>query len=260
MTNSPTTAAPQSAVDESNDATDPHGRTLCFDAASGGHPHEVEMFDVAASTRVDVEAAESVARPPTGAASDAASSTQPQTLATRVADVIAPTDRFRGPPGLLPGESLVDFENLYRELKRHLKPGDVIEELWIRDIADHSWEVLRYRRFLIALNSVRLCETLATRLAPAIPDAAARDKLLRDFATGDRAAISAVDAALKALGLDWHAINALVSVEQSEEFEKIERMRQLAENQRDALIRELDRRREYFHVRRGQHRLRIVEE
>lgn len=50
-----------------------------------------------------------------------------------------------GPPPLLEGED----ENAYNELLAHVsgavKPGDIIEEIWIRDIVDLTWEIFRWR-------------------------------------------------------------------------------------------------------------------
>ena len=79
---------------------------------------------------------------------------------------IAELDELLGPPPLLPNESLVDYEGLKARLRAKIVPQDVLEEIWLRDILDLQWEVLRMRRLkarLLANSSPAGLESLLHR-------------------------------------------------------------------------------------------------
>jgi hypothetical protein len=63
-----------------------------------------------------------------------------------------------GLPPLLGDEKLTDYEELFAKISEAVKPADILEEIWICDIADLTWEILRWRRKkanLIDASSVR---------------------------------------------------------------------------------------------------------
>ena len=47
---------------------------------------------------------------------------------------------------LFAGEDAAAYDQLLARISAAVKPADVIEEIWIQDVADLSWEVLRLRR------------------------------------------------------------------------------------------------------------------
>lgn len=51
-----------------------------------------------------------------------------------------------GAPALLKGEKTAAYDELHSRVSSAINPSDVIEEIWARDIVDHSWEVFRWRR------------------------------------------------------------------------------------------------------------------
>ena len=51
-----------------------------------------------------------------------------------------------GPAPLLKGEDPKQYQALFSELARSVKPADVTEWLWVRDIVDLTWDTIRYRR------------------------------------------------------------------------------------------------------------------
>jgi hypothetical protein len=51
-----------------------------------------------------------------------------------------------GPPPLIEGEDGTAYNQLYRSMTVAVKPKDFLEEIWVRDIVDLSWDVLRLRR------------------------------------------------------------------------------------------------------------------
>jgi hypothetical protein len=82
------------------------------------------------------------------------SRSKPLSSATR------PTERWAvfGLPPLLGSEKQTDYEELFARISKAVKPADILEEIWICDIADLTWEVLRLRRLkavLIDASSIR---------------------------------------------------------------------------------------------------------
>lgn len=75
------------------------------------------------------------------------SRSKPLSSATR------PTERWAvfGLPPLLGNEKDSDYEQLYARISETVKPADILEEIWICDIADLTWEVLRLRRMKSSL-------------------------------------------------------------------------------------------------------------
>ena len=56
-----------------------------------------------------------------------------------------------GQPQLLPGEDAVAYDELLARIRAAVNPIDVIEEMFITDLADLEWEVLRWRRLKSSL-------------------------------------------------------------------------------------------------------------
>src|SRR6185312_16723659 len=51
-----------------------------------------------------------------------------------------------GPPSLLPGESLEAFEAIKAAIIDEMTPQAPLEWLWVIDLIELSWDILRYRR------------------------------------------------------------------------------------------------------------------
>jgi ribosomal protein S12 methylthiotransferase accessory factor YcaO len=62
-----------------------------------------------------------------------------------------------GPAPILKGEDSEAYDSLFTRISMDVKPTDIIEEMWIKDVADITWDILRYRRvkknWLAALKS-----------------------------------------------------------------------------------------------------------
>jgi len=61
-------------------------------------------------------------------------------------DVPAHIVELLGTPRLLKGEDHKQYQGLLSEIARAVKPTDIMEWLWVRDIVDLTWDTLRYRR------------------------------------------------------------------------------------------------------------------
>jgi hypothetical protein len=58
---------------------------------------------------------------------------------------------FLGPPPLVEGEKEAAYDELLARISGALHPGDILEDLWIRDIVDLTWDVFRLRRLKASL-------------------------------------------------------------------------------------------------------------
>ena len=47
---------------------------------------------------------------------------------------------FLGPPPLIPGEKQVIYNELLVRISGTLRPADILEEIWIRDVVDLVWD------------------------------------------------------------------------------------------------------------------------
>jgi hypothetical protein len=62
-------------------------------------------------------------------------------------------DEIFGPPPVLSDESITDYDKCYRRIFDYFRPQDPIEIRFVRDYADHDWDVIRWRRKKIELMS-----------------------------------------------------------------------------------------------------------
>jgi hypothetical protein len=87
---------------------------------------------------------------------DPASSTAPASL-PRVA-----RSALLGPPPLLEGEDAAAYDELLAHLFAAVTPVDIIDEMFIADVAYLEWEVLRWRRVKLGRIRTRVLKALET--------------------------------------------------------------------------------------------------
>jgi hypothetical protein len=135
------------------------------------------------------------------------SRSKPSSIATR------PTERWAvfGLPPLLGSEKHTDYEELFAKISEAVKPADILEEIWICDIADLTWEVWRLRR-----------------LKANLIDASA----VKPFDHGPGERVVSGDAQTLSQDLD--------------QIEQIERMTAMAEARRNNALHEIERHRATF--------------
>ena len=156
---------------------------------------------------------------------------------------IAELEELLGPPPLLPNESLLDYEGLKARLRAKIAPQDVLEEIWLRDILDLQWEVLRMRRLksrLLGNSSPIGLESLLHRRVNYLD----KDKLVEGWGRGDKESIKEVEAILKSRGLNLDDVDAHSLLKRLEPLGSIDRMISLAEGRRNNALREIERSRE----------------
>jgi len=169
-----------------------------------------------------------------------------------------------GPPALLTGEDATAYNDLLARVSGTLKPSDIFEEIWVRDITDLIWETLRWRRHQAGLIKAAVPNVLEKILIPLLPKPVPRDGSLRsklfaekeplivapilaaEWAAGSALGVEYVEKLLTSAGL---TVDDVVARAVAHELEKIERFNRLiasAEWRRNALLREIERRRASF--------------
>lgn len=148
-----------------------------------------------------------------------------------------------GPPALLSGEDRGGYEALSQQIMAAVRPADALEQIWVEDAVYRIWEVMRLRRLKSALFESSAHQGLGKVLTP-IMHYSDRERLVGAWAKGEQAAYARVAEVLDAAGLVDETIMAETLAVRLDTFEKIDRMIVVAENRRDAALRELERHRD----------------
>jgi hypothetical protein len=153
------------------------------------------------------------------------------------ADIFAPLP-------LIAGEDSSRYENVVDRVIAAVGPKDVIEEMIVRDVVYHDWEISRLGRIKTGLFASGLQPSLVAKLlsVPKITESKARD-LAQRFVAGDPSAVKEVDKILASVGLSIDAAMANTMTVRLHDFAAIERLIASHEARRHAALRELERRR-----------------
>ena len=173
-----------------------------------------------------------------------------------------------GSPPLLAGENAAAYDDLLSRVSGNLKPSDILEEIWVREIVDLIWESQRWRRHLASLIKAAVPQALEQILKPLVQDEpvsrrgsfqertrAAEEALnakgtaatlAMQWAARDPVAIQRVDDLLASVGLTMDNVTAQAVARDLDKIERFNRLIANAEWRRNALLREIDRRRAGF--------------
>jgi len=160
-------------------------------------------------------------------------------------------------PALLRTESEGDFEKLFDELKRDVEPATFVEGIYVRDIANHSWDIIRYSRNKAGIINNAFRTALAYILRPILLPAGAdylthigeanlrARKLANDWFYGREGKDEAL-AVLKKADLDMAAVEAEAFRLRLEDIERVDRLLTAAGVSRDKALRAMAWYRESF--------------
>ena len=143
-----------------------------------------------------------------------------------------------GPSPLIAGENAAAYDDLVARVRGALQPRDILEDIWVRDVVDLAWEVLRLRRLKAQLMRVAARHGMSDVLGDLPVDDPC--EVADQWHAGDAEAAAEVSQALAAAGL---TIDAVMAQTLTERIGDIERMMTATEARRDTILRELDRRR-----------------
>lgn len=160
-------------------------------------------------------------------------------------EVVALQDQdFFGPPPLIPGEDPRGYDALLKQLTNAVRPKDVFEKIWVRDLADLTLETYRLRRLRDAVF-----QTYAHNRVSEILGNSGADELPRNWARGDPKALEEVNSRLAALGLTIDSLMADALAANLPVLAPVDRMLAGAEARRNQILRELERHRDSIFAR-----------
>jgi hypothetical protein len=169
-----------------------------------------------------------------------------------------------GPPPLLAGEDPAAYGDLLARVSGHLKPSDIFEEIWMREITDLIWENLRWRRQLTSFIKTAVAQRLEKIPQPLVSKPASRKgsflarmhaaeealdaapNPVRTWTAADPAAKQRVDELLTSAGLTMDDLTAQAVAQELDKIESFNRLIASAEWRRNTLLREIERRRASF--------------
>ena len=170
-------------------------------------------------------------------------------------------DSIFGPPPILPGEDASAYEALLARVSADVKPADIIEKIWVRDTVDQTWEIFRLRIIKATLASQGTHEFLARQLMPFVsetPEFAATTeeavgqvshKFAGSWLRKDPDAVDWINE-LEANGrISMHAVMTSSFSRELLGIERVDRLIMAAEGRRNAVLREIERRREIAFAR-----------
>jgi hypothetical protein len=153
------------------------------------------------------------------------------------------------PPSLVSGEDSAAYDALTARITAAVAPENVIEELWVRDVIDLVWDVVRLRRLKAGLFKVGARDGMAQILLglgewPEKADG---------WAARKPEAVAAVNTRLSAAGLDMSDVATSTFAARIDQFERIERMLAAAEVRRAAALNGIENRRVAERLRDAAH-------
>jgi hypothetical protein len=143
------------------------------------------------------------------------------------------------PPSLVNGEDAAAYDQLAARIMAAVAPENVIEEIWVRDVVDLVWDVVRLRRLKAGLFTVGASDGMAEILR----GLGESQYKAREWAARKPGAVAAVNTQLSAAGLDMGDVTTGTFAARIDQFERVERMLAAAEVRRAAALNAIDNRR-----------------
>ena len=147
-----------------------------------------------------------------------------------------------GPPALFDGEDENAYQELLARVQASVRPKDIIEEIWVRDVVDLTWDVLRLRRLKANIMVAATQRAIKKVLAPAIGLETA-GKVSADWAARTPGSVDEFNEILTDMELSMDVVMAEALRMRLDDVESIDRLIVSAEARRNAVLREVDRHR-----------------
>lgn len=169
-----------------------------------------------------------------------------------------------GPPPLLEGEDEAAYDETIARMSSAVRPADFLEEIWVRDLVDLTWNIMRLRRIQSAFLADKMWDDFneeASSLAEADPELMEGTKeqkeemkrlLDSDSELSWEARVAKYPRANEKFQelwesakstLDMDVIQAKIIVDELDKIERIEHLIMAARQRFDAVVREIDRHR-----------------
>jgi hypothetical protein len=151
-------------------------------------------------------------------------------------------DAVFGAPPLIAGEDAGAYADLLARVGAAVRPADILEEIWVRDVVDLVWEGQRLRRLKTHLVNSVLHRGVRQAVGPLIGWEEANAVSAR-WQARDARAVARVETLLAHHGLSMDAVIAAALESQLEPVERIDRLITEAELRRNVALREVERHR-----------------
>ena len=167
-----------------------------------------------------------------------------------------------GAPPILPEEDLEAYDELLARVSDHVKPTNIIEEIWVRDVIDLTWEILRWRKIKVSLVSGAIPDVLSGFLRPFVAElpvyaqaekeagatsgALAQEvskEIVRLWEMKGRDGVPWVDELIANKSISMDAVVNSAFIQELHRIEQIDRLITVAESRRNAVLREIGRHR-----------------
>ncbi|MBX9843185.1 MAG: hypothetical protein K2Z80_15390 [Xanthobacteraceae bacterium] len=139
---------------------------------------------------------------------------------------------------LLAGEDAAARDALLGRVSDVVTPADVLEEIWLQDVVDLSWEVARLRRLKADFLNSSAHRGLRKRLDGLLGRKEGRD-LTAQWAARNPDAVELVASSLAAAGMTMDTVVAQTLVAAIKDVEQIDRLTAAAELRRNRVLREI---------------------
>jgi hypothetical protein len=174
-------------------------------------------------------------------------------LAPAPAQVVAafslpePIRELLGPAPLLRWESAERYERVLASMAQAVEPKDWIEWVWTKDLVDLGWEAARARRAQATAVGLAYRKALAHLMGnPRTYNVGAEHQArIARLSSGDPDELRAFCETLKGMGLSTEAIGDTAYLLAMADIEPIGAIIARCETRRDAVLREMDRRRAF---------------
>jgi hypothetical protein len=143
---------------------------------------------------------------------------------------------------MLEHEDAAAYDAIHAGISDAVKPADFLEQIWVRDVIDLVWEVLRLRQLKGALMDAAAPHALQKVLASFVPYGRACE-IAAGWAARDAACVRQAKGLLAQSGFSMAHVMAEALADRIEAVERIDKMIASAEARRGAMLREVERHR-----------------
>ena len=147
-----------------------------------------------------------------------------------------------GPPPIIYGEAKDAYDAFFARVQASVQPKDIFEEIWVRDVVDLVWWSRRLRRLMDSLLVATTQEAITAVMRPIIGDVGAL-KLAHGWAWREPESVEKLQSYLRQTELSMDVVMAQALHIRLNDIERIDRMIMNADASRNAVLREIDRRR-----------------
>ena len=141
-------------------------------------------------------------------------------------DVSKPTSlsqvSYFGPPPLIDGENTEAYDEMLLRVSSAVGPCDFLEEIWVRDVVDLTWEIHRWRQLKAHLISNGVADLVIFKLEKVVKTIQDVHELVALWKARDPGAISRVKEYLALTGDTLEAITAKVVCDKIGYFRRVE--------------------------------------